>query len=386
MARSRIPTFILDTDHQWISENRDWLESYPDVANALCDKSSPLWTDPSPGREIPADLFGLINIDNNKASVSRLGWDNAVARLTELRNCSAVLEDVKYLHVYIYVHDGQYSDPLSESELPPKLPGLFADVLASMPHLERLDWGIGKEYSGVFGEEFTRRNLTLPSVRHLVPSPQSHYLLSICPNLEILEAGSFFHHGDWNSPRYKGRDSWLELVRAASTVSTLKELSLANRWSLDSLEEVLKAMPNLTKLTLQGSLGPERWIDTDVNDGTHEGKLLKEYLSVISKFPKLEQLHLPDSSDLNLGFDGGAWCGNAYDGEDGRKYGRSVVKENIDTTELAGDIVLKAVPHLQILSIGGNRANFTRNENGDFEIVWPWTERKEEYAYEIFPE
>ncbi|KAI1647134.1 uncharacterized protein F4817DRAFT_365479 [Daldinia loculata] len=408
MANSLIPTFILDTDHPWLSENRGWLESYPDVASALCDKSSQLWTSPSPGHEIPTDLFSRINIDNNKVGIKRLGWDNAVSRLNELRNCTAALEDVRYLDVCIYVRTGQFSNPLVDSEMPSELPGLFAEVLASMPHLERLNWRLNAEHTVAFRDEFSRRNLTLPSVRHLVPGAQSHYLLPMCPGLETLEAGSFFHHPSWNEGYREGRDSRFDLVRAASSVNSLREFLMLGGWTLKRLEEVLEAMPNLVKLTIQGSLESDRHRreDTGSEEETkEEGKLLKasfkvpllvethyiltksqEYLSIISRFPKLEQLHLPDSSNLDLGFDGGHWCGNAYDGEGGRRYGRSVVKRRVDTTELAGDIVMKAVPHLKILSIGENQANFTRNENGDLEIVWPWTGRKEEYAYEIFPQ
>ncbi|KAI0844132.1 hypothetical protein F5Y00DRAFT_266860 [Daldinia vernicosa] len=388
MSNSLIPTFILDTNHEWLSENRDWLESYPDVASALCDKSSPLWTSPSPGHEIPTNLFSRINIDNNKVGVDRLGWDNAVSRLNELRNCTAALEDVRYLDVCIYVHTGQFSSPLVDSEMPSELPGLFAEVLASMPHLERLNWGLNAEHTVAFRDEFSRRNLTLPSVRHLVPGAQSHYLLSMCPGLETLEAGSFFHHASWNEGYRSGHDSRSDLVRAASAVKgSLKEFLMLGDWTPKRLEEVLEAMPNLVKLTMQGPLDSDRYrLEEADTKPKEDGQLLKKYLSIISRFPKLEQLHLPDSSNLDLGFDGGHWCGNAYDGEGGRSYGRSVVKQRVDTTELAGDMVMRAAPHLKILSIGETQANITRNDKGDLEIVWPWTGRKEEYAYEIFPQ
>ncbi|KAI1371251.1 hypothetical protein F4677DRAFT_436354 [Hypoxylon crocopeplum] len=391
MATSSIPTFILDTDHPWLSENRRWLESYPDVASALCDKSSPLWTDPSPGHEIPPDLFRRINIDNNKSGIDRLGWDNAVSRLRELRDCPAALEDVRHLHVYIYVHTGQYSDPLVEPEMPPtELPGLFAEVLTLMPNLERLDWGLNPNVADVFREEFVRRNLTLPSVRHLIPGAWSHYLLPMCLGLETLEAGSFFHHGSWNSGYREEGDPRRELVRAASVLSSLKEfLMLDSYQTTEKLEEVLEAMPNLTKLTMQGSLGRDiDWHESIISEdiARNRGGLLKKYLAVISRFPKLEQLGLPESSRLDLGFDGGNWCGNAYRGAGGRRYGRSVINKRVETTEIAGDIVAESLPHLKMLWIGEIQANLTHNENGDLQITWPWTGRKEEYTYEIFPE
>ncbi|KAF3057356.1 hypothetical protein GL218_06216 [Daldinia childiae] len=238
MANSLIPTFILDTDHPWLSENHGWLESYPDVASALCDKSSPLWTDPSPGHEIPTDLFSRINIDNNKVGIDRLGWDNAVSRLKELRNCTAALEDVRYLDVYIYVHTGKFSDPLVDPEMPSELPGLFAEVLTSMPHLERLNWGLDTDHTIAFRDEFLQRNLTLPSIRHLVPSAQSHYLLPMCPGLETLEAGNF-HLDSWNEgyrEDREDRDSKFDIVRAASSVNSLKEFLMLGDWTPKRLE------------------------------------------------------------------------------------------------------------------------------------------------------
>ncbi|OTB19455.1 hypothetical protein K445DRAFT_19062 [Daldinia sp. EC12] len=408
MTNSSIPTFILDTDHPWLSENRPWLESYPDVANVLSDKSSPLWTNPSPGREIPADLFSRINIDNNKPGESRLGWDNAIARLAELRSCAAALQDVEYLHVYIYVHESQVNNGLVDGEMPSELPGMFADVLASMPHLERLDWGLDIEHTVAFGEEFARRNLILPNVRHLVPGAGSHYLISMCPALEILEAGSFFHHASWSKPISVDQYSRCNLVRAASAASNLKEFTLLGGWSTRMLEEVLKAMPNLVKLSIEGALysieSPYEFEDL-TRETWEEGELLKahydicsmikepfiltktqRYLSIISKFPKLEQLCLPESSELELGFKGGSRCGNSYRGPKGKEYGRSVTRRSIEITELAGDMVTKAIPNLKILSIGDCQATLIHNDNGDVEVVWPWTGKVEDFVSEAFPQ
>ncbi|KAI1802873.1 hypothetical protein F4811DRAFT_368057 [Daldinia bambusicola] len=388
MENSPVPTFILDTHHPWLYRNHKWLKSYPDVANALCDKSSSLWTNPDPNDEIPADLFSRINIDNNKAGPNRLGWDNAISRLGELRNCPAALEDVRHLHVYIFLHEGKYSNPLVDPKMPSELPGLFIDAFASMPNLERLDWGLDIEATAAFGEEFARRNLTLPTVRHLVPGAQSHYLLAMCPALEILEAGSFFHHHSWNELKREGRNSHLDLVRAASAVSSLKEFLMHDNWSTEMLEEVLKAMPNLVKLTIQGSLFSiaHRYTNRDLEEAREDGELLKRFLSILSKFPKLEHLILPSASYLELGFDGGHWCGNAYHGKSGREYGRSVLRTYIEKTEFAGDMAVKALPHLKTLTIDRDQATLIHKDNGDIEMSWPWTGRVEDYVHEIYPQ
>jgi len=88
---------------------------------------------------------------------------------------------------------------------------------------------------------------------------------------------------------------------------------------------------------------------------------------------------------LGLGFDGGAWCGNAYFGAEGRQYGREVSRESAETTELAANIVLSKLPQLECLCIGGTYANITRDDHGGRVATWPWTGRMIEWTDEIWP-
>lgn len=113
---------------------------------------------------------------------------------------------------------------------------------------------------------------------------------------------------------------------------------------------------------------------------------IQRYLNVLALFPNLENLRLPDSSNLELGFDGGPGCGNAYDGPGGRAYGRMVVQKGAETTELAANIAMSILPHLKSLSIGPDIANFTVNSHGVPDMTWPWTGRMEQYTYEIWEE
>lgn len=87
-----------------------------------------------------------------------------------------------------------------------------------------------------------------------------------------------------------------------------------------------------------------------------------------------------------MGFDGGHWCGNAYDGPEGRAYGRQVTQEGVETTELAAQIAMSVLPHLKSLAIGTESANLTLNQFGQPEMTWPWTGRMEQYKYEIWEE
>lgn len=107
---------------------------------------------------------------------------------------------------------------------------------------------------------------------------------------------------------------------------------------------------------------------------------------MLTRLPNLNDLRLPGSAGLHLGFDGGPGCGNAYFGAEGRKYGRSVSREDAETTERAAEIVLKALPNLKALNFGGHEARLMRRESGQVYAMWPWTDRMTEWTYEMWPE
>lgn len=136
--------------------------------------------------------------------------------------------DVQHLHVDIYVHDKLFfSDMDGEPTLPPPdLPGLFTDVLAQMSNLERLDWGMSIEATRKFEPAFVEKEIMLPSVKYLQPGAGSDYLVSRCPNVEVLEAGDYFHHWSWN----QGHNHRSELIKATTGLANLKDLRLSRGW------------------------------------------------------------------------------------------------------------------------------------------------------------
>lgn len=240
---SPIPQFILDTNHPWLEENKAWLSNYPDVEKAICSKESFLWRDGAHGHTLPEDLFSKLNIDNNKAGISRKGWKNAAERLQELKACPAALEDAKELHVDIYVHDSQHSDILmGESTMPPSsVPRLFTDVLAHMLQLTKLKFGVSGRATPAFHEAFAAANVTLPSLRYLVPGAYSEWLIRMCPNLETVQAGDYFDHWSWNTydAKLKQKYEALPALVEATKGLPIKELKLRNGldgWTLDLLE------------------------------------------------------------------------------------------------------------------------------------------------------
>lgn len=220
--RPKIPQFILDANHPWIKENRVWLERAPEPQHDLCDLHSPLRGPPKESHGYPADLFKRLEVDNNRVGIHRSGWDNAVARLREMKKCPAALEDAEVLHVDIYVNNGlTYGEELPEP--PEELPPLFAEVLDSMPNLKRLDWGVPAKSSQFFEKAFVQRNLSLPSLQHLVPGAFSDYLVPVCRNIKVLEAGN---HWSWRSFWPDATGPHLRLVRFAALAKNITRFSM----------------------------------------------------------------------------------------------------------------------------------------------------------------
>jgi hypothetical protein len=240
-----IPQFILDTDHPWIQDNKGWLSSHRNVERELCSKVSSLWRDGAHGQTLPKDLFARINIDNNKAGISRQGWKNAAARLEELKICPAALEDATELYVDIYVHDSMYADfSERESTMPPSsLPKMFVDTVASIPFLERLSFGVSARSTPAFEAAFAEANITLPSIKYLVPGAYSEWLIPRCPNLKFVQAGSYFDHWSWNhyEPELEKIYQPLPAVINALIGMPVQELNLRASWT----PELLESMPHL---------------------------------------------------------------------------------------------------------------------------------------------
>ncbi|PVH95932.1 hypothetical protein DM02DRAFT_731511 [Periconia macrospinosa] len=384
---SKIPQFILDTDHKWLNANKKWLSGYPNVRSAIRSKESTLWTNPeTPEHALPADLLARIHIENNSGS-SCFGWKNAVERLKEIIDCPAALQHVRTLHIYIYVHDTEYST-FKENSLPPKeLPQLLAEALSQMPNLTTLHWGIPPKSTHLFEAAFTKADIMLPSVKRIIPAAYSEWIVRRCPNLEFLRAGSHSDQAFWNSYSLQleyydyfdvTRDARIDLIKAAKGLPLQTITFLATNW-MDTLEAMLQATPYITTLNMDGEIRRGDLFDPDPD-------ALKQHLAVLAQFPNLTHLALPTARYLGLSFDGGPSCGNAYFGADGRAYGRQVTQQGAEAVEEAGKMAIEMLPHLKTLSIGGLRANITKNEDGTLVLTWPWTGRMTEYTYEVWPE
>lgn len=270
---SRIPTFILDTQHPWVEQHRNQLERVPNLSELLCNPesiqvSAPGFPDPIP---IPNDVFSSLHVDNNRAGISRLGWNNALHRLREIQACPAALRTCESLKVDIYRHGGSEWDDTWEPATPPaELPGLFADVLSQMPKLKKLDWvrpsdsgkynfQVGTTVSP-FVKGFAERNLTLPAVEHLLLGPGCESFVTMCPNLTTLETGGGLAWPHWDSWSNE-TDPYTALVQAAAGVKNISAFTMSTQsWRPELLEVVLESMPHITTLKIHGALdGHQRY-------------------------------------------------------------------------------------------------------------------------------
>lgn len=237
-SSSHIPQFILDTHHPWLKANEAWLSRYPNIGQELCFPDSSLWTAPVSTHTPPADLFTNLTVQRNVVGgVYRpslyVGWSKAHDRLQEMATCKGALVAVRNLHVDLYVDENKYTIPSS------RLTELFADVLAQMINLETLDWGISSSATREFEPAFVAKGLMLPSVKHLRPGAGSDYLVSRCPNLEVIEAGGYCRHRSWRYPYPSHEAHLLALIKASTGLKNFKEWHLSlwgDSWTTDIIK------------------------------------------------------------------------------------------------------------------------------------------------------
>ncbi|KAM5381142.1 hypothetical protein ACJZ2D_003058 [Fusarium nematophilum] len=383
LNRPSIPQFILDTNHPWINENEHSLEELG-AEDVLCN--------PHPSLDrMPDDLFKRLSIDNthSESVLDRASsWLNADSRLREIRRCKAALDTCQSLHVHISQHRGPIGSDMRslicEPPLPPPhLPSLFADVLDSMPRLEKLEciklcsWARGIK---AFEAAFLDRNLTLPSVESLILGPDMHFLIPLCPNLRSLDASR-------GSPWYprmlsEGRERH-DLIRAARNAPKLEEFGMSMRWNADDLEEILENMPRLKKLRLHGRLSRKKdchcW-NCCVGEPLSDQKI-KNLTSVLARFTDLESLRLPPIPGTGLTQQ------SPHDGMIGpsslraTQIRRRVTRTAIWKIEQVGSIIGGQVPGLKSLMIG-NISSVCVHRGF---VVWPWTGRLREFMLAAWP-
>ncbi|KAI0445489.1 hypothetical protein F4803DRAFT_548213 [Xylaria telfairii] len=374
--QSRVPQFILDARHPWILENQSKLERLPDAGSYLCSQSQASTTDITEnGLNVPHDLFEYLEINNNRAGINRPGWPNALLRLQEIHSCPAALSQVKTFYTDIYVYRSRYDDldkRVLESHQPPKeVLDLFVDVLGNMTNLETLKWKIPASDASYLEEHFAERGLVLPSVRRLEPGSMTPFIVRTCPNITTLEVFST-----------KQPEALLQAAMFAPNLTRFA-MGVDDGWTPSLIQDLVSIyLPGIESLGLWGGVSTRYQYDFDRGS---KDSALKESLQLLQSLKNLTYLDLPSASSLDVGWDGGPWCGNAFMGPGGRENERRVLRDQAKAVNTAAALVVEFLPHLTGFNIGESTANLTRYENGTLRASFPWTGRINEWVMEVLP-
>jgi hypothetical protein len=100
------------------------------------------------------------------------------------------------------------------------------------------------------------------------------------------------------------------------------------------------------------------------------------HLPILSKLSKLKSLRLPDATSVGVSdFDGGPWCGNAYELEDGSpdvEYIQQIADQWREAENEAATLVGKAFgPQLVEVQLDEKKFRFERDEDGNFTGLIP---------------
>lgn len=250
IRQSRIPQFIRDLGHPWVLDNTALLESL-DTADALCNAESPLR---SQLPTVPIDLFNKLMVDNQAGKADRLGWQNSMDRLSEMKGCPEALRNCEHFRVNIHRHSGAYGGP-SEERMPPEaVPNLFVDVLSQMEKLQELEWIRPSEdaaVSAIFESTFIEHQLSLPTVKEMQLGPNMQFLIPLAPELTTLKATKDYLWRDRES-----LDSPNSFISMAANAKAITWFNMSAEWEVDLVESVLDAMPLLEHLSIDGRIGP----------------------------------------------------------------------------------------------------------------------------------
>ena len=142
--------------------------------------------------------------------------------------------------------------------------------------------------------------------------------------------------------------------------------------------DAVKSLPDLEHLSISGRLGRFGDVDSGLEVSFHPSKVAtailirgQTQLPILRNLKKLKSLKLPDAVSVGVGtFDGGPWCGNAYDNADGtpnEEYILEIRNKWLEAERNVATIVGKAFgPELQELKVGSVSFRFKRNVDGEF--------------------
>ena len=183
----------------------------------------------------------------------------------------------------------------------------------------------------------------------------------MCPNVQVtLTRDWWLLHTNVDGDD-KRRHNY-DLIQAAGEGKSLQHFERIARCDVDMLNSVLSAMPSIPSVVTTGRL--------------EYGVGIRSFLTTLSEFENLTTLTTPGSFAIGVGFNP-PWCGNAYDGEDGKAYRQQVSEKRLRANRRVADMVFWTSTGLTTLWIGDSLCvTATRNNRGGLlEIAFDEGER-----------
>lgn len=117
-------------------------------------------------------------------------WLRALRALKGLENSTRIMHAARTVEIVTYAGSSK------GSRAPPKqFPMRLALVLTSFQALEKLILVVSEYHTETLRKAFEDKNVELSSVRSLVLGPRLQWLISMCPNVEVIST----YHNRWRS-------------------------------------------------------------------------------------------------------------------------------------------------------------------------------------------
>ncbi|MCJ1287637.1 hypothetical protein MMC26_006989 [Xylographa opegraphella] len=285
-------------------------------------------------------------------------WTLAVTRLEEMGKNSSVST---YFRSFKFNLDFR----IDENDHPPpkELVCMLSTFLSSAKRLQKLWLVIPGLYTETFASQFEKVNLVLPDIKTLVVGPYCHFAVAICPNVRTISVNGYA----WRQKRrfeIALPNRCRTLLNAARNAPKLVHLVLHEWYIVETLEDVLEAVPGIRSLSLAGE--------------QYEDKL-PDLLTVISRFTNLQYLALNDAIYIKLGDQPTTPDGTAKSGlhrktdPDLPETGNQCIDPVYCTIV---EMVTRACKRLKVIRIGkAARAEIRRHSDGRYvEVAWYFEE------------
>ncbi|MCJ1290658.1 hypothetical protein MMC34_002200 [Xylographa carneopallida] len=302
-------------------------------------------------------------------------WTLAVRRLEEMREKGAV---------FTYVRSFKFNLDflIDENDHPPpkELVHMLSTFLSSAKRLQKLWLAVPGLFTEAFASHFESVHLLLPDIKTLVVGPYCHFAVAVCPNVRTISVNG---HAWRKKRRFEIAlpNRCRALLNAACNAPKLAHLVLHEWYIVETLEDVLEAVPWIRSLSLAGEQYedklPVRLLHIIANIITQDIVLtsVKDLLTVISRFTNLQYLALDSAIYIKLGDQPTTPGGTLKPGLD-CKPDRALPEVGVQYIDpiycQIVEMVTRACKRLKVIRIGKSaRAEIKRYSDGRFvEVAW----------------